>query len=316
MGASTGRKELHMDPFQATIYGVVQGLAWFIPISSDAHLEITSVLLSGHDIGAPVTAVIQWGTWVACVLYFWKDLSRFAQAFFHGIWNNRPFATQDAKLAWMLLVGTVPIGVLGVLCKHYIETEWRRLIVVGAAAIVFALVLAAAEWFHRIRGRAGKPEKNLSDIGWGEAMFIGIVQCVALVPGASRSGTTISAGIFAGMSREAAARFSFLLSLPAVLAAGLYELYKWKDELLRSQADILNLVIATVVAGVVGYAAIWFLLRYLKTHTTWVFIGYRLVFGAALLAAVAAGWLPNQPPKEAPSPSAPTAFANPVVAPR
>jgi undecaprenyl-diphosphatase len=275
---------MSMTPYEAAIYGVVQGLTEFIPVSSNAHLEITSVALTGADLGAAFTAVIQWGTWVACVIYFRNDIARLARAFFLGIWANRPFATQDAKLAWMLLVGTVPIGVIGLLFKHQIETVLRGLYVIAAAAILFAAVLALAEWVHHQRVRAGKPLKDLSAVGWGDTLLVGFAQCFALIPGASRSGTTITGGIFAGMTRESAARFSFLLSLPSVFAAGLYELYKEHDKLLEDGPW--NLVIATVVAGVVGYASIAFLIRFLKTHSTWLFIGYRVAAGVLLAVLV------------------------------
>ena len=285
-----------MDAFQATIYGIVQGLTAFIPISSDAHVEITSVLLTGHDPGAPFTAVMQWGTWFACLIYFRKEIGRLAAAFFSGIWRNRPFATHDAKLAWMLLVGTVPIGVLALVFEHHIKTVFRGLYVVAAAAIVFALLMALAEWSHIWWVKAGKKQKDLEDLGWFETLLVGFAQCAALIPGASRSGTTITGGIFAGMTRDAAARFSFLLSLPSIFAAGLYELYKEKDALLHSRQDALNLVIATVVAAFVGYASIALLIRFLKTHTTWVFIVYRLILGGLLFVLVAKNILPNQPP--------------------
>ncbi len=293
-----------MDVWQAMIYGVVQGLTAFIPVSSDAHVEITSLALTGHDLGAAFTAVLQWGTWVACVIYFRQDIGRLAVGFFGGIWQNRPFATHDAKLAWMLIIGTVPIIVLGILLKRHIENTFRSLYVVAAAALVFALLMALAEGFHSQWVKAGKKQKDLDDLGWFETILVGFFQCFALVPGASRSGSTITGGIFGGMTRNAAARFSFLLSLPSVFAAGVYELYKEKDALLHSQQDVLNLVIATVVAAIVGYASIALLIRFLKTHSTWVFIGYRILLGVVLVVLVWRGVLPNQPPRE--EPAAPT----------
>ncbi len=244
---------------------------------------------------------MQWGTWVACLIYFRKEIGRLAAAFFSGIWQNRPFATHDAKLAWMLLVGTVPIGVLGLVFEHHIKTVFRGLYVVAAAAIVFALLMALAEWSHIWWVKAGKKQKDLEDLGWFETLLVGFAQCAALIPGASRSGTTITGGIFAGMTRDAAARFSFLLSLPSIFAAGLYELYKEKDALLHSRQDVLNLVIATAVAAFVGYASIALLIRFLKTHTTWVFIVYRLFLGGWLFVLVAGNYLPNQPPPAEPA---------------
>ena len=190
----------------------------------------------------------------------------------------------------------MPIGVVGLLFKHAIENELRGLYVIAAAAVVFAIVLALAEWVHLLRVRSRKPLKDLAAVGWGETLLVGVAQCFALIPGASRSGTTITGGIFGGMTREAAARFSFLLSLPSVFAAGLYELYKEKDKL--QEQGFLNLVIATVVAGLVGYASIAFLIRFLKTHSTWVFIGYRVAAGVLLAVLVWRGVLPNQPPEQ------------------
>jgi undecaprenyl-diphosphatase len=291
-----------MTALDAAIYGVVQGLTEFIPVSSTAHLEIASALLPPHrDIGAAFTAVIQWGTWVACVIYFRKDIGRLTRAFFLGIWENRPWGTHDAQVAWMLLVGTVPIGVIGILLKKHIETTLRGLVVLACAAIGLALLLAVAEVVHILRVRAGKVQKDMERITWFDALLVGFFQCIALIPGASRSGTTITGGIFTGMTRETAARFSFLLSLPSVFAAGLYELYEKREQLMHSQGDVLNLVIATVVSGIVGYASIAFLIRFLKSHSTWVFIVYRVVLGAVLLYLIlGAHLLPNELPSDEP----------------
>jgi undecaprenyl-diphosphatase len=183
----------------------------------------------------------------------------------------------------MMIVGTVPIVVCGLLFKDTIETTLRSLYVVAGAMIGLAVVLAGAELLVRARQRRGQAAKQLADVTWTDAIVTGLAQALALVPGSSRSGVTITAGLFAGMSRETAARFSFLLSLPSVLAAGLYQLYKARESLLGSQADAMALGVATLASAIVGYLSIAFLLRYLKTHTTGIFIGYRLAVGGLLL---------------------------------
>jgi undecaprenyl-diphosphatase len=191
----------------------------------------------------------------------------------------------------MIIAGTVPIVICGVLFKDAIETTLRSLYVVATAMIVLALLLALAEISLRRRVRALKRQKQLTDITWSDALAIGAAQALALVPGSSRSGVTIMAGLFGGMSREAAARFSFLLSLPSVLAAGVFELYSARSELLASSQDVAMLAVASLAALVSGYAAIAFLLYYLRTHTTYLFIAYRLLLGGLLFYLLAAGRL-------------------------
>src|SRR5262249_8592621 len=209
-----------------------------------------------------------------------------------GLLAGRPVGTHDAKLAWMIVLGTVPVVVCGVLLKDYITGPFRSLYVVAGAAVVLALLLMLAELTLRWRQRAGRPLRELRGVGWAARLVGGLAQALALVPGGSRPGVTIPGSLFAGMSRETAARFSFLLSLPAVFAAGVYELYKERHELLATHENVTGLVVATVVSGVVGYASIAWLLHYLKRHTTWVFIVYRLALGGLILALLAAGPLP------------------------
>jgi undecaprenyl-diphosphatase len=276
---------------EALVLGVVQGLTEFLPISSTAHLRVVPALVGWADPGAAFTAVIQLGTLVAVLLYFRSDIARLLRAWLAGLAKGRPLATDDATLAWMIAAGTVPIVVCGLLFKDAIETTLRSLYVISAAAIGLAVLLAAAEWAHARRERSASPPRGMDRVGWADAIGVGLGQAVALIPGASRSGVTITAGLFLGLKRETAARFSFLLSLPSVFAAGVYQLYKARADLFASQADVVNLVVAAAVAGVVGYASIAFLLGYLKSHSTWVFIVYRFVLGGALLALVAAGWL-------------------------
>lgn len=286
-----------MDSFQAVLLGIIQGLTEFLPISSTAHLRVIPALLGwAHDPGAAFTAVIQWGTFAASVLYFRHDIARLTLAWLAALKARRPFATQDARLAWMIAVGTVPIVVFGLWLRKPIKEDFRSLYVIAAAMIGLAVVLFLAELLAARRRRRGDDGKSLQQVGWAEALAVGFSQALALIPGASRSGVTITGGLFAGLSRETAARYSFLLSLPAVFGAGLYELYKDRHELLASRDDAANLVLATVVSGVVGYAAIAFLMHYLRTRTTAVFILYRLALGALLLALLSRGLLEPLPP--------------------
>jgi undecaprenyl-diphosphatase len=265
-----------MTLWQATVLGVVQGLTEFLPISSTAHLRILPALLGWDDPGAAFTAVIQLGTLVAVFAYFRHDVVAITRGTFRG-----------EKLGRMIAVGTVPVVVVGLLFKHDIETNWRSLYVVASAMIGLAVLLALAELVERKR----RALRGMAQVGWLDAIVVGCAQAVALIPGSSRSGCTITGALFCGLDRATAARFSFLLSLPAVLAAGVFELVHARHELLASQEHVQDLIIATVVSFVVGYASIAFLLAYLKKHTTWLFIVYRLALGVVLLALLHVGRL-------------------------
>ncbi len=276
---------------QAVILGLVQGLTEFLPISSTAHLRIVPALLGWEDPGAAFTAVIQIGTLAAVLAYFRDDILRIGRAWATGIARGQMGYSLDARMGWMMIFATIPIVVCGVLFKEPIETSLRSLYVVAGAMIGLAIVLAAAEALVRRRVRRGIPQKHLEDVTWFDAVVTGLAQALALVPGSSRSGVTITAGLFDGLSREAAARFSFLLSLPAVLAAGLFQLYKAREALLGTSEGVISLSAATVVSGIVGYASIAFLLSYLKTHSTFVFIAYRLLLGGLILGLLYNGTL-------------------------
>ncbi|MGD9721413.1 MAG: undecaprenyl-diphosphatase UppP [Pirellulales bacterium] len=280
-----------MDLLQALILGIVQGLTEFLPISSTAHLRVVPALLGWPDPGAAFTAVVQIGTLAAVVAYFRADIVRIARGWLLGLVRGQPTATLDARLGWMMIVATVPIVVCGLLFKDAIEGMLRSLYVVAAAAIGLALVLTAAEGVVRLRQRAGRAPRQLENATWSDAVLTGLAQSLSLVPGASRSGVTITACLFEGFARDAAARFSFLLSLPAVFAAGVYQLIKDRETLLATQDDALALAVCTVSSGIVGYLSIAFLLRYLRTHSTLVFIVYRLAMGGLILLALWQGWL-------------------------
>jgi undecaprenyl-diphosphatase len=263
-----------MDFFQAIILGIVQGLTEFIPISSTAHLRIVPALFGWPDPGAAFTAVTQIGTLVAVLLYFRTDIRALSGAFVTGLRIRKPFAETQSRMSWFILFGTVPIIVFGLLFKDMIETEFRSLWVISGSLIVLALLLAGAEYL-------GRRARSVSDLSALDIQLIGLAQALALIPGASRSGTTITAGLFLNLKREDAARFSFLLSIPAISLSGVYQLYQLR-ELLAGDLGM-HLLVATVVSGVVGYASIEFLLRFLRNHSTTVFIIYRIALGLLLI---------------------------------
>ena len=280
-----------MSLFEAIILGIVQGLTEFLPISSTAHLRIVPALAGWQDPGAAFSAIVQIGTLAAVLAYFHRDIIDISGAFISGIRKGKPFETQNSKMAWMIAAGTIPIVVFGLLFKTEIETSLRSLYWISASLILLALMLTLAEWLMKQRSKKGLPTKSMQEIGWKEALLIGLAQSIALIPGSSRSGVTITGGLFLNLSRETAARFSFLLSLPAVFAAGIYQLYETRDVLMVLSSELVNLVAATVFAGVVGYLSIAFLISYLKKHTTSLFIIYRIALGVGILGLVVAGYI-------------------------
>ncbi|MCS7012834.1 MAG: undecaprenyl-diphosphatase UppP [Chloroherpetonaceae bacterium] len=280
-----------MSILQAVILGIVQGLTEFLPISSTAHLRIVPALLGWDDPGAAFTAVIQIGTLAAVLTYFYQDIARISQATLKATLAGNPLGEPDAKMGWMIVAGTLPIVVAGVLFKQAIETTLRSLYVIAAAMIGLALLLTLAEYQLQQRLMRKEKLKSIADISWFESLTVGFAQCLALIPGASRSGVTITSGLLLGLEREAAARFSFLLSLPSVFAAGIFQLIKSREALLASQEHVLALLTATLVSGVVGYASIALLLGYLRKNSTAIFIIYRIAVGAGILALVLSGKL-------------------------
>ncbi len=281
-----------MTLFQGALLGVVQGLTEFLPISSTAHLRIVPALLGWEDPGAAFTAVIQLGTLVAVLLYFWKDIVHISLSVVKSITTGNLVADVDARLGWMIAVGTVPIVLFGLIFKDIIETSLRSLYVISASMIALALLLIVAEFSLKRRLRNGIPLKSVERLTWIDTILVGFAQAVALIPGSSRSGTTITGGLLIGLDRETAARFSFLLSLPSVFAAGLFELIKEREALLSIDIGLTSIITATLVSGIVGYASIAFLLGYLKKHTMTLFIIYRLIVGVILLVLLANGFLP------------------------
>jgi undecaprenyl-diphosphatase len=284
-----------MSLLEAIILGIVQGLTEFLPISSTAHVKIAMELLGLSDeSGAAFTAVIQIGTLIAALAYFRSDVFRIVRAVLAGLWQGKPLATFDARLGWMIAVSTVPIVVCGVLFSDHIKTTLRSFYVISAALIVVALLMEVAEEIMLQRLRRHVPPKELGEVTWRDSLWIGVAQAFALIPGVSRSGSTIAAGLFRNLSRPTAARFSFLLSLPAIFGAGLKELISERDKLLQSSQHATSLIVATVVSCVVGYLSIAFLLKYLRTRTTRVFVIYRIALAAVLLALLWTGTIGKQ----------------------
>jgi undecaprenyl-diphosphatase len=280
-----------MSLLEAIVLAVVQGLTEFIPISSTAHLRIVPALLGWQDPGAAFSAVIQIGTLAAVLAYFWRDVVRILAAMVADLRRGKLATTHDAMLGWMIAAGTAPIVVCGLAFKDAIETTLRSLYVVSAALAGLAVLLALVELMVRRRIAAGEIGRDVGELKWRDAIVVGFAQAAALVPGTSRSGATILGGLCCGLSREAAARFSFLLSIPSIAAAGLYQLIDARAELLAGQSEVVNLVAALVVSAAVGYATIPWLLGFLRTHSTFVFIAYRLVLAGVLVWLLSTGRL-------------------------
>src|SRR2546427_1561783 len=287
-----------MTLLQAILLGIVQGLTEFIPISSTAHLvlagRVMNLGLTPEQTTASI-AVIQLGTLLAVIAYFAPDIWNITWAFVHDHFvllksgrrdqfnraNDHARLSHEALLGWLVIIGSIPVAVVGLVFKKQIEgTFTKNLWVIATMMIVVALLLAFAE-------AVGKQRRRMQELGVKDALAVGFAQCLALIPGSSRSGSTIMGGLFAGETRETAARFSFLLSMPAIAASGLLEL---KEALhVLPQGSLTTLAVGTIVSAIVGYASIWFLLRFLRTHTTGVFIAYRLIVGAAILVMLFGG---------------------------
>jgi undecaprenyl-diphosphatase len=268
-----------MDAFQAIVLGIVQGLTEFLPISSTGHLRIVPAFLGWEDPGAAFTAVTQLGTMAAVLLYFREDLWRIATTWLRSLRDPELRGTLDARMGWYIGLGTIPIAVFGFIFKDQIESGARSLYLIGTTLIVLGLLLLVAE-------KVATHERPLERITRRDAVVIGFAQALALVPGVSRSGSTLTAGMFLGFDRTSAARYSFLLSVPAVVLSGLFELRKIGEE---GGAGAVPTAIATLLAFVVGYATIAFLLRWLTSHSTAIFVVYRVLLGALVIGLTAAG---------------------------
>lgn len=282
-----------MNWIQAIILGIVQGLTEFIPVSSSAHLVLAEKLMGLDKVmNAPqitaFTAVIQLGTLAAVIIYFFNDIMSIIVGFVGGnlamLQSGRQGGTHNgAKLGWLIILGTLPVVIVGLGAKKIIEGAFtKNLIVIGASVVIWAILLGVAEMI-------GTRRRGMADVTWKDALIVGVAQCFALIPGSSRSGTTITGALTAGLTRETAARFSFLLSIPAIAGSGLLEM----KELFKTGGlegiGATNLIISTLISAVVGYASIAFLLSYLRRNSTLIFIVYRLIIGIAILGLVFSG---------------------------
>lgn len=271
-----------LDFLKAAVLGLLQGLTEFLPISSSAHLRIFPELLGWGDPGAAFTAVVQIGTELAVLIYFRKDIWRIASAWVRSLWDPRWRGNLDARMGWFIIIGSLPIVLLGITLKDIIENDFRNLWVIGTTLVVLGVVLGIAD-------RVGRTDRTIEDMSLRNSVLLGLAQAMALIPGVSRSGATISMARFLGYDREAATRFAFLLAIPAVVGAGLFELPEIPHG--DNAYGPLPTLVATVVSFVVGYAAIAWLLKYVSTHSYLPFVVYRIVLGGITLSLVTAGVL-------------------------
>jgi undecaprenyl-diphosphatase len=267
--------------FEAVVLGIVQGLTEFLPISSSAHLRIVAAFSGWPDPGAAFTAVTQIGTETAVIIYFWRDISRIVRAWMLSLYLPQWRKDPDARMGWYVLIGTLPIGILGFTLQDRIETAFRDLQFIGLTLICFGVVLGVADALAR-------NAKTLEDLTMRDGLVYGLAQALALVPGVSRSGGTISAGLLLGYRREAAARYAFLLAIPAVLASGFFELLDIGGAGSPAWGPT---ILATLIAFGVGYVVIVFFLRYIATHSFLPFVVYRVALGLLVLALVWLGGL-------------------------
>lgn len=277
-----------MNFLEAIILGIVQGLTEFLPVSSSAHVQIASELMQipglsdKNSATTAFIATIQLGTEAAVLIYFAKDIARLVKAWFKGLISSKHRGNADYKMAWLVIIASIPVGLVGYLLREFIQETVRTLWVVAFTMILFAAILYLAD-------RYGRKQKEVSDMTFNSAIGFGLGQALAVIPGVSRSGASISFGLFAGFNRAAAARFSFLIGIPAVLASGLIE---FKDSYQQLDAAALSgTVVATITSFVVGYAVIAGLLKYLNKGSFMPFVIWRLVVGVALLVMLSNGWI-------------------------
>ena len=278
-----------MNPFDAVILGIIQGLTEFLPISSSAHVQIAQQALGLGDMSKPqltaFIATIQLGTELAVLIYFWRDIVRIIRAFFGSFSKRRPQtieAAKDAKMGWLIILGSLPVVVIGLVFQDLIENQLRSLWVIGVTLILFGLLLGAADRF-------GKRKKGIDSLTTRDGLLFGLGQALAVIPGVSRSGGTISVGLMMGYSRQAAARYSFLLAIPAVIASGFYQFAKTYQDL--ATADLAATAVATLVSFGVGYSVIVVLLKYLNRGSFLPFVIWRVALGSTLLVLLATGVL-------------------------
>lgn len=276
-----------MSFLDAVILGIVQALTEFLPVSSSAHVRVVGELLNpGKDPGAAFTAIMQLGTELAVLIYFFKDIVHIIAQWAKSLVGKVPHSDPDARMGWFVILGSIPIGILGLLFEKQIDHALRNLYITAAMLILFAVILAYAD-------ARGAQEKNLEDLSLKDAILYGLAQALALIPGVSRSGGTITMGLILGYNRKAAARYAFLLAIPAVFASGLYKAYKEVPVLLSPEGraaaaaagepSLAAIIVATLVAFVLGYAVIVWFMRLIENHSYSVFVWYRLIAATVLL---------------------------------
>ncbi|MCM0615857.1 undecaprenyl-diphosphate phosphatase [Paenarthrobacter sp. MSM-2-10-13] len=273
-----------MNWIEAALLGLVQGLTEFLPISSSAHLRIVgSFLPNASDPGAAFTAITQLGTETAVIVYFWRDIVRIVRAWFGSLTGKVERNNPDARMGWLVIIGSLPIIILGLLFQDQIESVLRSMWIVATMLIVFGMILAVAD-------AIGRQERDLTQLSYKHGILYGFAQAMALIPGVSRSGGTITAGLLMGYTREAAARYSFLLAIPAVFGSGLYQLYKTvSNEGLGGPYGLPETALATVIAFVVGYIIIGWFLKFVSTRSYRLFVWYRILLGLALYVLLGFG---------------------------
>jgi undecaprenyl-diphosphatase len=281
-----------MSWFESFILGLVQGLTEFLPISSSAHLRLTAAFAGWQDPGAAFTAVTQIGTEAAVIIYFRKDIARIVSAWFRSLFDRDMRRDHDAQLGWLVIVGSIPIGVLGLTFKDQIEGPFRDLRLIATTLVVLGIILGIADRLAARDAKSGphrqpRARKTLDQLTVKDGLLYGCAQALALIPGVSRSGATISGGLFMGYKREAAARYSFLLAIPAVLASGFFEL----TDIGEGHVSWGPTIFATVLAFVVAYAVIAWFMQYISTRSFMPFVIYRVLLGIVLFILVATGVL-------------------------
>ncbi|KAB1909092.1 undecaprenyl-diphosphate phosphatase [Micromonospora sp. AMSO31t] len=269
---------------EAIVLGIVQGLTEFLPVSSSGHLRITSAIFFDRDAGASFTAVTQLGTEAAVLIYFFKDIWRIVRTWVLGLFDSSVRSSLDYRMGWYVIVGTIPIGIFGLLFKDQIRTAGRNLYLISGTLILFGLVLAFAEYW-------GRQTRTLENFRMRDGVIMGFAQAAALIPGVSRSGGTLTAGLLLNLTRETAARYSFLLAIPAVVISGVFSIPDVFEPSAPGTAapSVAQMVVATVIAFGIGYAAIAWLLRYVAHHTLYLFVLYRVALGSLVLCLLLTG---------------------------
>ncbi|MFF0944891.1 undecaprenyl-diphosphate phosphatase [Kocuria sp. CPCC 205300] len=272
-----------MNWIESIILGLVQGLTEFLPVSSSAHLRIVGEFLpNSADPGAAFTAITQLGTETAVVIYFWRDIARILRQWSLSLVGRVERSDPDARMGWLIILGSLPIGVLGLLLEDYIDTEFRSLWITATMLVVFGVILAVAD-------RVGRQARHLDELTVKHGVLFGLAQALALIPGVSRSGGTITAGLLMGYTREAAARYAFLLAIPAVFASGLYKLAKSLGEPQSGPYGTAETLLATGIAFVVAYVIIGWFMHYISNRSYTVFVWYRIALGLAIFVLLGLG---------------------------